>query len=179
MYDLSGCPMYFNELADLSVYVANLDEDFQGDGGWLSLPRDQKVIDSFLEHKVGEEYEVTEVTSDTYHISIFSEDLDDYLELADRLENMDSREEELVDAVIDYFGGDINEIIDDIDGYILYDDINNDYDLGYYWAVESGCYNIDGDSVEGRYFDYEAFGRDIAMEADGGFCALGFIERQR
>ena len=49
--------------------------------------------------------------------------------------------------------------------------------MGYYWAVESGCYDLEKMGHLSNYFDYERFGRDIAMETDGGFTTHGFIER--
>ena len=67
--------------------------------------------------------------------------------------------------------------IDDLEEYNLYVDITNDYDLGYYWAEESGCYDLSKMGHLSNYFDYERFGRDIALEADGGFTSYGFIER--
>ena len=37
------------------------------------------------------------------------------------------------------------------------------------------CYDLPEFAL--RYFDYEAFGRDINIEADGGFTSYGWIER--
>lgn len=62
------------------------------------------------------------------------------------------------------------------DDYILYSDITSDYDLGHYWAVESGCYDLDKMGNLANYFDYESFGRDIRFESDGGFTSRGWIE---
>ena len=31
--------------------------------------------------------------------------------------------------------------------------------------------------VIANYFDYEAFGRDISMNADGGFSTYGWVEK--
>ena len=56
-------------------------------------------------------------------------------------------------------------------------DFETDYDLGYYWAVESGCYDLSNMGHLANYFDYESFGRDIRFETDGGFTSYGWIER--
>ena len=77
---------------------------------------------------------------------------------------------------MEYYGREYVDL-DEIDNYNLYTDITDNYDLGYYWAVESGCYDLDKMGNLGRYIDYEGFGRDIALEADGGFTSYGFIER--
>ena len=50
---------------------------------------------------------------------------------------------------------------------------------GYYWAVESGCYQIDEDSPLSRYFDYERFGFDNNVETTGGFTSHGWLEERR
>jgi hypothetical protein len=60
---------------------------------------------------------------------------------------------------------------------VLHTDIQNEYDLGYYWAVESGCYDLEKMGNLANYIDYEAFGRDINLETDGGFTSYGWIER--
>lgn len=75
--------------------------------------------------------------------------------------------EDLMDRAEDVKRGDIR----------LYEDIDNDYDLGYYWIEESGCYDLSNLGNLAHYIDYEAFGRDISIDADGGFTSYGFVER--
>ena len=55
-------------------------------------------------------------------------------------------------------------------------DITDDYDLGYYWVVESGCYDLKSMGPLATYIDYEAFGRDVRLETSGGFTSLGWVE---
>lgn len=62
------------------------------------------------------------------------------------------------------------------DCYSLYPDVNNDYDLGYYWIEESGCYDLSKMGNLSNYIDYERFGRDVRFESSGGFTDYGFIE---
>ena len=93
-----------------------------------------------------------------------------------RLAELSEYESKVYAAAVEYYGREHVEI-DELDEYNLYTDITDNYDLGYYWAVESGCYDTDKLGTLGRYIDYEAFGRDIAIEADGGFTSYGFIER--
>lgn len=48
--------------------------------------------------------------------------------------------------------------------------------LGAYYAEETGAIDELPDWARG-YFDYEAYGRDIAIESCGEFCGAGWIER--
>ena len=100
-------------------------------------------------------------------------DLNEYVQ---KLEALDKWDLELYAAAVEYWGAQSVDP-DDLDKYALYSDIDNDYDLGYYWAVDSGCYDLSSMGNLANYFDYEAFGRDIRLEADGGFTSYGFIER--
>jgi hypothetical protein len=61
--------------------------------------------------------------------------------------------------------------IEDVDAYTYYDG-PTDSDIGYYCVDNFGF-----PSEMDMYFDYEGFGRDYAINADGGFTSKGFIER--
>ena len=52
-----------------------------------------------------------------------------------------------------------------------------DYDFGYYIIEESGCYDTSELGNLSNYIDYEAFGRDVRLETEGGFTSLGWLER--
>ena len=51
----------------------------------------------------------------------------------------------------------------------------NDYDLGYYWIEESGCYDTSNLGALANYIDYESFGRDIRYEEGGVFGDNGYV----
>ena len=75
----------------------------------------------------------------------------------------------------------ICEIIELIDGmddaYEYMPDVSNDYDLGYYWIEESGCYDTSALGNLSRYIDYEAFGRDIYLESNCCcYTSRGYIQ---
>ena len=75
---------------------------------------------------------------------------------------------------------DLTEVLNDNpNDYYLHKDINNDYDLGYYWVEESGCYDTRDLGTLANYIDYEGFGRDLSFDLDGGFTNYGWIERSR
>lgn len=155
-------------------------------GRWIELPMDEDELDELLE-------EIAEAMGDhdpEWFINDYEwtgdefgkvEEMDNIRELNEKcqaIENLDKWELEVYAAAVEYWGEKYVDI-DDLDDYILYSNIEDNYDLGYYWAHESGCYDLDKMGHLANYFDYEAFGRDINLETDGGFTSYGFIERAR
>lgn len=57
--------------------------------------------------------------------------------------------------------------------YTYYPDVHNEDDLGYY-VVDEGLWGEIPDNLV-NYIDYEAIGRDIALNANGCFTDNGFI----
>lgn len=57
--------------------------------------------------------------------------------------------------------------------YTYYPDVHNEEDLGYY-VVDEGLWGEIPDNLV-NYIDYEAIGRDIALNANGCFTDNGFI----
>ena len=74
-------------------------------------------------------------------------------------------EEELNDALENDYNMD----------YILYD-ATDEESLGYELIATFGFECLSKEVLE-RYFNYEEFGRDYALNADGNFTTEGFIER--
>ncbi|MGC4441074.1 antirestriction protein ArdA, partial [Streptococcus suis] len=60
------------------------------------------------------------------------------------------------------------------DCYLL-PDVTTRRELGEYWVDELGIQNIPRDQLE-MYFDYEAYGRDIDFENQGGFSEFGWVD---
>ena len=60
--------------------------------------------------------------------------------------------------------------------YTLIEGVDNVEDLGYYYATETGAIDELPDWAQG-YFDYEAYGRDVSIEACGDFVGAGWIEK--
>ena len=156
------------------------------DGGeWITLPLESEELEEVLANiadNMGDpdpewaihDYEWT-CEWEGFEISEY-DNIVELNEYCNRLSELSEYDSKVYAAAVEYFGREYVEI-DDLDDFNLYEDITDNYDLGYYWAVESGCYDTDNLGTLGRYIDYEAFGRDIAIEADGGFTSLGFIER--
>lgn len=172
----------------LNIYLntwGNYNENGADGGEWITLPMDadelaevmDRIADAMGDHDPEwfvNDYEWT-CEWDGREISEY-ENIDDLNEYCERLDELDEWEQKVYCAAVAYWGEKYVDI-DDLDAYNLYTDISDEYDLGYYWAVESGCYDLDKMGHLANYFDYAGFGRDIAIEADGGFTSYGFIER--
>ena len=172
----------------LNIFVntwGNYNENGADGGEWVTLPMDadelQEKLESIAEN-MGDmdpefalhDYEWTcewEGDEISEYDNIF--ELNEYCQ---KLSELDEYESHVYSAAVEIWGKKYVDL-DNLEEYHLYIDVRNNYDLGYYWAVESGCYDLDKMGHLANYFDYESFGRDIALEADGGFTSYGFIER--
>lgn len=72
---------------------------------------------------------------------------------------------------------DLRELLEEMNpiDFLWYPHILNDYDLGEYNIDEFYSHRLDNELL-GRYFDYEAFGRDIRLESNGDYTSGGWIE---
>lgn len=182
----------------IHVYIANLGRYNEGHlvGMWLDLPATSEEIEAlFVEIGLGyyrdglyhHGLEIDEVVYEEYAIHDFEteisgQEIDEYddlcglNDLALALSELDDHELDVLQAACEYFGYHPIDIIDRMDEFILYPGIHNESDLGYYWVEENGAYGISQMGPLARYIDFEAFGRDIALEAAGGFTSRGFVE---
>lgn len=167
----------------IKIALTNLGKYNEGElnYSWLELPASQEEIDAAFE-KIGvaddteyEEYFITDYETDIEGLEIGEyENLDDLNELAERLEELDDIDRDTLQAVLEWQGGDISDIIDSLDNYCLYPNIQSNEDLGNYWIFESGCYEVP-ENLQ-YYIDCEKFGRDLAMEGNGFMSSYGWIE---
>ena len=170
----------------LNIYIntwGNYNEHGAFGGRWVTLPMDENELQEQLNKtaRVMKDFDPEwfvndyEWTGDVSPRAI--EELENIIELNEYIQKLDSLnewEQKAYCAAVEVFG-EIDP--DDVDNYRLYEDINNDYDLGYYWIEESGCYDLRSMGNLSNYIDYESFGRDIRFESDGGFSSFGWIER--
>ena len=166
---------------DFKVYVTNLGKYNEGEliGEWINLPATEEEIEELLNRiSINEEYEeifITDYENEFGYVVNEYDNLDELNDIAYELDNLTDYEKEVLKAGLELWS--FEEVFDNLDDFILMEDINTDYDLGYYWIEESGCYNLDNLGNLRNYIDYEAFGRDIRLETDGGFTSYGWIER--
>lgn len=157
------------------------------DGGqWITLPMEPDKLEEVLENiaeAMGDEdpeWAIYDCEWEPEWVDLAidgSENIQGLNEYAQKLDALDKRDREIYCAAAEYWGAKQIDI-DDLGSYCLHTDIHSEYDLGYYWAIESGCFEIDEKSPLSRYFNYKAFGRDINFETDGGFTSFGWIERR-
>ena len=172
----------------LDIFIntwGNYNENGADGGAWVTLPLEPEELEEVLENiakRMGDndpeftihDYEWT-CEWEGEEISEY-DDIFELNEYCQRLSELSDYEAHVYSAAVEIWGKNSVDL-DDLDEYNLYTDIKDNYDLGYYWAVESGCYDLDKMGHLSNYFDYESFGRDIALESDGGFTSYGFIER--
>ncbi|HHL1296102.1 TPA: antirestriction protein ArdA, partial [Klebsiella pneumoniae] len=70
---------------------------------------------------------------------------------------------------------DLIHLADNLDSFQQLAGVNNEYDLGYYWIEESGCYDLAQLGHLSHYFDYERYGRDVCLEQGGIFHSGGYV----
>lgn len=172
--------------AVLSAFVTNLGKYNEGilAGEWLKLPTDTETVQALFSRigMDGVRYEEFFITDYESAIPGLHRYLGEY-ESLDELNYLASLVEELDDvatfeAALKYSNHtnnakDIINLTQNLDCYQFYPGIEDEEDLGYYFADELNAINIP-EHIQ-PYFDYEAYGRDLAMEG-GEFVGGGYIE---
>ena len=131
----------------LSAYVTNLGKYNEGElvGKWLDFPTTQKEINKVL-HEIGIDgirYEEIFITDYESNICRLTECFGEYESLfalnylAEKIQESDSTIEE-VEALLDFgeYTGSIEELVtllDNTDCFMMYAEVENDYELGYYY----------------------------------------------
>ena len=171
----------------IQVYLTNLGKYNEGCliGKFIKLPIKEEHFKKALK-EIGidgveyEEYFITDVESD---ISGLSEVITEYTsiktlnELAERLEELSESDADKLSAVLESERKssitDILDTIDNLDNWSLYADVNDEKELGYYYADELSAISIP-DNIK-PYFDYEAYGRDLTMSLSCCFTSYGLV----
>ena len=170
----------------MKIFITNLGRYNEGYlvGKWVKLPVCEEVLDKVLK-EIGideyyEEYFITDYENEIIGIGdVISEysSVQALNELAQRLEDLSDDEADKLGAVLEYEAcrsvSDVLELLDELDSFDLLTDVNDDEDLGYYYAEEY-C-SIDIPEHIQPYFDYEAYGRDIRLESSCLYTSYGFL----
>ncbi|MBQ7954003.1 MAG: antirestriction protein ArdA [Clostridia bacterium] len=150
----------------LKVFITNLGKYNEGEliGEWVSLPVDENELEEVLERiGINEQYEEYFITD--FETEIDGLNVDEYSniselnELAEQLESLDEYDLEKVGAIIEAYGAELQEAIDDIDNYTYYS--GKTLEEVAYEIVEE-CYDLP--EFAKTYFDYEAFARDLGYD---------------
>lgn len=118
--------------------------------------------------------EITNIEGFNFELDFSDADINDINELFNLELNMDKLEAYAeFDGFMDVYKI-LHEKWDDI---YLYEDIDTFDELGYYYinSILGDISQLSREQLE-RYFDYEAFGRDLDMDTTGAFTHNGYLD---
>ena len=176
-----------------AAFITNLGKYNEGElvGEWVKFPTTaeelKKVFDRIgigQKDDFGQPYEEWFITDyDCYVGALYDklgeyENLDELNCLASKLDEMGQGEYAQFQAAMEVgdHSGSLQEIInltDNLDCYDLYPSIQDYDDLGRYYIDELDAMQVPEHLR--NYIDYEAYGRDVALEEGGDFTDLGYI----
>ena len=175
------------------AYVTNLGKYAEGHlvGEWVGFPTTREEIkDVFDRIGINEDYQEVFITD--YDIDIYgmqdnlgeNENLDKLNYLAAVIANMNPIEREQYEAVmesgISYGEPGIDDLINlafNLDGFNIYPEISDEYDLGVYYARERYGEALGEIGDLQNYINYEAFGSDTQINDGGMFTDKGYVIR--
>lgn len=128
----------------LNIYLTNLGKYNEGEliGEWVKLPITDEELEKVFERiGINEEYEeyfITDFESDFGYSVNEYDNLDELNEVAEKIEDIDEDQGEIVKALIHDLGYTVDEAIDKItDGdYIIWSDCDNMTDVAYQMVEE-------------------------------------------
>ncbi len=176
-----------------AAFITNLGKYNEGElvGEWVKFPTTAEEMKKVFERieigqkdDFGNPYEEWFITDyDCYVDGLYDklgeyESLDELNYLASKLDEMSQGEYEQFQAAMEIgdHSGSVQEIInltENLDCYDVYPDIHDYDDLGRYYVEELDAMQVPEHLR--NYIDYEAYGRDIALEEGGEFTDLGYV----
>ena len=176
-----------------AAFITNLGKYNEGElvGEWVKFPTTAEELKEVFKRigigqkdDFGQPYEEWLITDyDCYVDGLYSklgeyESLDELNYLASKLDEMSQGEYEQFQAAMEIgdHSGSVQEIInltENLDCYDVYPDIHDYDDLGRYYIDELDAMQVPEHLK--NYIDYEAYGRDIAMDESGDFTDLGYV----
>ena len=176
-----------------AAFITNLGKYNEGAlvGEWVKFPTTYEEMQKVFERigigqtdDFGQPYEEWFITDyDCYVPGLYDklseyENLDELNYLASKLDEMQSWEYDQFCAAMEIgdHSGSLQEIInltENLDCYDVYPDIEGYDDLGRYYIDELDAMQVPEHLK--NYIDYEAYGRDIALDEGGQFTDLGYV----
>ena len=176
-----------------AAFITNLGKYNEGSlvGEWVKFPTTAEELQKVFERigigskdDFGQPYEEWFITDyDCYVGGLYDklgeyENLDELNYLASKLDEMSQGEYEQFQAAMEIgdHSGSLQEIInltENLDCYDIYPDIHDHDDLGRYYIEELDAMQVPEHLR--NYIDYEAYGRDVALEEGGEFTDLGYV----
>jgi len=177
-----------NHDCPFEAYITNLGKYNEGTlvGEWVKFPTTREEIQEVMKRIGidGVQYEEWFITDYDCYVDGLSnafgeyESLDELNYLAASIEDMDRSDFERFEAAVevsDYTHSvkDFINLTDNLDKYDIYPGINDYDDLGRMYIDEYGSLEVPEHLK--NYIDYEAYGRDIAMDEIGTFTGQGYV----
>ena len=176
-----------------AAFITNLGKYNEGElvGEWVKFPTTAEELKEVFKRigigqkdDFGQPYEEWFITDyDCYVDGLYSklgeyENLDELNYLASKLDEMSESEYAQFQAGMEMGDhcGSLQEIInltENLDCYEVYPDIHDYDDLGRYYIEELDAMQVPEHLK--NYIDYEAYGRDIAMDENGTFTDQGYV----
>ena len=176
-----------------AAFITNLGKYNEGAlvGEWVKFPTTAEELKKVFERigigakdDFGQTYEEWFITDyDCYVDGLYDllgeyANLDELNYLASKLDDMSQDEYERFQAAMEIgdHTGSIQELInltENLDCYDIYPDIHDHDDLGRYYIEELDAMQVPEHLR--NYIDYEAYGRDVALEEGGEFTDLGYV----
>lgn len=163
----------------MNIYLTNLGKYNEGEliGEWVKLPVSNEELQEVFKrigiNKEYEEYFITDYECDFYEIGEY-ESISTLNEMAEKFDDLDEEQEQVVKVLMSECGYDLDGAIEKAESgdYRIYTDCNDMTDVAY--AVVEECdYLRNVPETVARYFDYEAFGRDLGIEGSFHFLDNG------
>lgn len=175
------------------AYITNLGKYNEGElvGEWVKFPTTSEELQKVFERigigskdDFGNPYEEWFISDyDCYVDGLYEklgeyENLDELNYLASKLNELDDHDYNHLQAamqVSDYTGSikDVINLIDNLDKYEIYPGVESNADLGRYYIEELGMMEVPDYLAD--YIDYEAYGRDVAINEMGQFTDYGYV----
>ena len=183
----------YNKDYPFAAFITNLGKYNEGElvGEWVKFPTTAEELREVFKRigigqkdDFGQPYEEWFITDyDCYVDGLYDklgeyENLDELNYLASKLDEMDQGEYAQFQAGMEMGDhcGSLQEIInltENLDCYEIYPNIEDYDDLGRYYIEELDAMQVP-EHLQ-NYIDYEAYGRDVAMDENGSFTDQGYV----
>ena len=183
----------YNKDYPFAAFITNLGKYNEGElvGEWVKFPTTAEELKEVFKRigigqkdDFGQPYEEWFITDyDCYVDGLYSklgeyENLDELNYLASKLDEMSESEYAQFQAGMEMSDhcGSLQEIInltENLDCYEIYPNIEDYDDLGRYYIEELDAMQVP-EHLQ-NYIDYEAYGRDVAMDENGSFTDQGYV----
>ena len=183
----------YNKDYPFAAFITNLGKYNEGElvGEWVKFPTTAEEMKEVFKRigigqrdDFGQPYEEWFITDyDCYVDGLYDklgeyESLDELNYLASKLDEMSDSEYAQFQAGMEMGDhcGSLQEIInltENLDCYEVYPDIHDYDDLGRYYIEELDVMQVP-EHLQ-NYIDYEAYGRDVAMDENGSFTDQGYV----